>query len=62
MAKMMKAEPGQFPKGMKMTDEMDDAMDKKAGIKEGSPKDIALDKKRGVPETPEEFMIPKKKK
>jgi hypothetical protein len=35
----------------KFTDAMDDKMDKKAGIKEGSKRDIALDKKRGVPET-----------
>lgn len=34
----------------KMTDEKDDLLDKKAGIREGSKKDTALDKKRGVPE------------
>lgn len=35
---------------VKMTDALDDKLDKKAGIKEGSKKDKALDKKRGVPE------------
>jgi hypothetical protein len=43
----------------KFTAAMDDKMDKKAGIKEGSKKDKALDKKRGVPEMPMPF---KKKK
>lgn len=32
----------------KMTVRMDDMMDRKAGIKENSPKDITLDKQRGV--------------
>lgn len=36
----------------KMTEARDDRMDKKAGIKENSPRDVALDKKRGVPEKP----------
>ena len=31
------------------TEKMDDAADKKAGIKQGSKKDMALDKKRGLP-------------
>ncbi len=35
-----------------MTKAMDDRLDKKAGIKEGSPRDNALDKKRGVPLSP----------
>ena len=32
----------------KMSEKMDDAKDKKAGIKDGSKKDLALDKKRGL--------------
>ena len=32
-----------------MSEAKDDAMDKKAGIKDGSKRDIALDKKRGLP-------------
>ena len=32
----------------KMSEKMDDMMDKKAGIKDGSKKDNALDKKRGL--------------
>jgi hypothetical protein len=32
----------------KMTEKMDMARDKKAGVKEGSKKDTALDKKAGV--------------
>jgi hypothetical protein len=33
----------------KWTEARDVAADKRAGIKEGSPRDNALDKKRGVP-------------
>lgn len=32
----------------KMTEKMDDMMDKKAKIKDGSKRDMALDKKRGL--------------
>lgn len=38
-----------FPPKGKMSLSKDMAMDKKAGIKEGSKKDNAIDKKRGVP-------------
>lgn len=62
MPKMMKAEPGQFPKGMKMTESQDDKIDRKMGIKEDSKKDIAQDKKNGVSQMPEEFMPPMKMK
>lgn len=34
----------------KMSMKKDRALDKKAGIKEGSKRDIALDKRRGVPD------------
>jgi hypothetical protein len=33
----------------KMTEKQDDRMDRKAGIKENSPRDVALDKSRGLP-------------
>ena len=36
----------------KMTEKQDDKLDRKAGIKEGSPRDKTLDKQRGVPEKP----------
>jgi hypothetical protein len=36
-------------KGRKWTEAADAAADKKAGIKQGSPKDNALDRRRGVP-------------
>lgn len=62
MAKMMKAEPGQFPKGMKMTEAQDDKIDRKMGIKENSKQDAAQDKKNGVPEIPMEFQSPKSKR
>ncbi len=37
------------PAPRKITPKMDDRMDRKAGIKEGSKRDNALDRKRGVP-------------
>ncbi len=37
------------PVTRKITPKMDDRMDRKAGIKEGSKRDNALDRKRGVP-------------
>jgi hypothetical protein len=47
----------------KMTDTLDDKLDKKAGVKEGSKKDMTLDKKRGVPEDRNELKKkPAKKK
>lgn len=35
--------------GKKFTEKMDDKLDKKAGIKDGSAKDKKLDKARGLP-------------
>lgn len=34
---------------MKMTEKMDDMMDKKAGIPENGPRDAKIDKSRGLP-------------
>lgn len=34
----------------KMTEKQDDRLDRKAGIKENSPRDLALDRKRGLNE------------
>lgn len=38
--------------GKPWTVAQDDAADRKAGVKEGSPRDNALDRKRGVPVKP----------
>jgi hypothetical protein len=42
--------PPATPKRRVMTEALDDAMDRKAGIKENSPRDRALDVKRGLPD------------
>lgn len=47
-------------KNKKMTERVDDRLDRKAKIKDGSKKDIALDFKRGL--APDKKIAPKKAK